>query len=143
MRGTIATVLRPQLILPNALDAWQRLVQAMPGDEIEFKPDLSWLEAHSAIVYPLVAIVTVGLLVVGILGAWRSDDMSGILKVEYKREIIVVLRKEPGGVPIAGLAKRLKLSVHRTAVLTEEMVKDGQIAVDDRKGVKVARIRFS
>ncbi len=136
-------LLRPLLSLPPVLDAWQRLVEALPGDDVELPaPDLSWLEVHSTVVYPLIAIGTVALLVVAILAAWRSDDMSGILKVEYKREIIVLLRREPAGIAIHSLAKRLKLSVHRVDVLTQEMVRDGQIAVDVRQGVKVARIRF-
>jgi len=133
---------RSLFALPPALDSWRRLVLGMPGDDVQFDIDLSWLERNSHILYPLFAIGTVALLVVGILSAWHSDEMSGVLKVEYKREIIGVLRRTPGGVPVAKLAKHLKLTVHRTDKLVEEMVKDGQIACELRQGIATARIRL-
>lgn len=130
------------LALPPALDLWRRMTLALPGDDVRINLDLSWIEQHSHILYPLLAVGTVALLVVGILSAWRSDDISGILKVEYKREVITQLRLDPGGVPVNRLAKRLKLSVHRTARILEEMAKDGQIVLDKRRGVLTARVRL-
>jgi len=133
---------RSILALPPALDPWRRMVLGMPGDDVQFDIDLSWMERNSHILYPLFAIGTVALLVVGILAAWHSDEMSGVLKVEYKREIITVLRRSPSGVPIAKIAKHLKLTVHRTNKLIEEMAKDRQIACEMRQGVATARVRL-
>ena len=133
-------LLRAMLALPPALDLWRRGVLALPGDELKFSPDLSWLERNSAVLYPLFAIGTVALLVVGILSAWHSDEMSGVLKVEYKREIIALLRREPGGATVNRLAKHLKLSVHKTAKLVQEMTEAGQISSSVRDGVTTARI---
>lgn len=134
--------LRALSVLSPALDQWRRMTLALPGDDVRINLDLSWIDQHSHILYPLLAVGTVALLVVGILSAWHSDDISGILKVEYKREIITQLRRDPGGVPVNRLAKTLKLSVHRAAKLVEEMAKDGQIVVEKRKGVLTARVRL-
>lgn len=122
-------------------EAWRSLVLAGPLD-IKFKPDLSWLEQNSAVLYPLFAIGTIALLVMGIFMAWRSDEVSGVLKVEYKREIITILRREPGGVNVAALAKELKLTVHKTAKIVEEMVNDRQVLAQAHKGVTHVRLRF-
>ncbi|MGC4114862.1 MAG: hypothetical protein QM765_09685 [Myxococcales bacterium] len=90
-------------------ETWRSLVLAGPLD-IKVKPDLSWLEQNSAVLYPLFAIGTIALLVMGVFMAWKSDEVSGVLKVEYKREILTILRREPGGVNVARLAKETRSS---------------------------------
>jgi hypothetical protein len=122
-------------------ETWRSLLLAGPLD-IKIKPDLSWLEQNSHILYPLFAIGTIALLVMGIFMAWKSDEVSGVLKVEYKREIITILRREPGGVNVARLAKELKLTVHKTAKIVEEMVNDRQVLAQAHKGVTHVRLRF-
>ncbi len=120
---------------------WRELVLAGPLD-IKIKPDLSWMEQNSHILYPLFAVGTIALLVMGIFMAWKNDEVSGILKVEYKREILTILRREPGGVNVALLAKELDLTVHKTAKIIEEMVNDRQVLAQAHKGVTHVRLRF-
>src|SRR4051794_40372223 len=59
--------------------------------------NFDFLDRNTHILYPALALVAIGLLVLGILTAWRSDDISGLAKVEYKREIIIRMRKNVGG----------------------------------------------
>lgn len=124
------------------LEVWRRLVEAAPFDDIKIKPDLSWMEQNTHILYPVFAIGTVALLVLGIFLSWRSDEISGVLKVEYKREILTILRREPGGVSVAHLSKELKLGLHKTAKIVEEMVTDRQVHAQAHKGVTHVRLRF-
>ena len=100
------------------------------------------MEQHSYILYPLLAVVTIALLVWGVLSALATDEVHGPLKVEYKREILTILRREPGGVNVPALAKELKLSEKKTEKLVEEMVADGQIASETRKGRTHIRLRL-
>jgi hypothetical protein len=129
-------------VLAPILDAWRRLVTTAPFDDIEFKPDLSFLEQNTHILYPLFAIGTVALLGMGIFLAWRSDEMSAVLKAEYKREVMIQLRRQPSGLTVAKLAKVLQLSVHKTAQLVEEMANDRQVRAQENNGVTLVQLRF-
>ncbi|MHB8877727.1 MAG: hypothetical protein ACYC8T_28890, partial [Myxococcaceae bacterium] len=57
-----------------------------------------FLEHNAHIIYPLLAVLVLALLVAGILQAWRSQDLDGLAKAEFKREIILELRRQMGGV---------------------------------------------
>lgn len=99
---------------------------ALPG---ELSPRyFELLERNSHIVYPLLALLVVVLLVVGILQFWRAQDMDGLAKVELKREIILELRKQMGGVSAEELARAVGLAPLTTVRLLEEMQKEGILA---------------
>ena len=92
----------------------------------EPEPDyLELLERNSHIVYPALAVLVVVLLVLGILQAWRSQDLDGLQKVELKREIILELRRQIGGASAETLAKAIGLESFKTVKLLEELQRDG------------------
>jgi len=95
-----------------------------------------------AVLHLLLGIGVIALLAIGIYTAWKSDEIAGNLKVEYKREIITILRRVPGGVGVAALAKELKLSIPKTARLLEEMVADRHIVDFEHKGRTHVRLRL-
>lgn len=121
--------------------AWRELRHALLGDGVKLDFDLVWLERHAAILYPILAVGTVALVALGFLTAWRSDELSGIVKVEYKREVIALLRREIGGLPVAAIARHLKLAERKTARLVEELQRDGILAGEKRQGSTVWRLR--
>src|SRR6185295_3312568 len=86
---------------------------------------LELLERNSHIVYPALAVLVVLLLVLGILEAWRSQDLDGLQKVELKREIILELRRQIGGASAETLAKAIGLESFKTVKLLEELQRDG------------------
>jgi hypothetical protein len=118
-----------------------RLLHTLPGDDVKLDFDFVWLERYAPILYPVLAIGTLGLLALGIITAWRSDEISGVVKVEYKREIITLLRREVGGLPVERIARHLKLNVKQTARLIEEMKTDGMLEPLQRKTGTLWRIR--
>lgn len=83
------------------------------------------LERHSNIVYPALAVVVVILLIIGIVDAWRTQDLDGLQKVELKREIILELRRQLGGASAETLAKAVGLESFKTVKLLEELQRDG------------------
>ena len=85
---------------------------------------LELLERNSHIVYPALAVLVVLLLVLGILEAWRSQDLDGLQKVELKREIILELRRQIGGASAETLAKAIGLESFKTVKLLEELQRD-------------------
>lgn len=86
---------------------------------------LELLERHSNIIYPALALIVVVLLVVGIVDAWRTQDLDGLQKVELKREIILELRRQIGGASAETLARAVGLESFKTVKLLEELQRDG------------------
>lgn len=86
---------------------------------------LALLERNSHIIYPALAVLVVALLVLGILEAWRSQDLDGLQKVELKREIILELRRQIGGASAETLARAIGLESFKTVKLLEELQRDG------------------
>lgn len=105
-------------------------------------PDSEWLELHGHIVFPIIGVVTLVILVVGLVSAFRSDEISGMVKVEYKRELIHGLRRNPGGFTLQEMVKLLKLRPRQIELLLEEFVEDGLLVIQkDRQRGKIWRLR--
>lgn len=90
---------------------------------------LELLERNTHILYPALAVLALGLIVAGVLQAWRSEDLAGLEKAELKREIILELRRQ-AGCSASGeqLARAIRLDSFKTFKLLEEMQRDGLIA---------------
>lgn len=87
------------------------------------------LERNTHIIYPALGVLALVLIVAGILQAWRSQDLAGLEKAEFKREIILELRRQ-AGCSASGeqLARAIGLDAFKTMKLLEEMQKDGILA---------------
>lgn len=105
----------------------------MPGEPTPYaKPAgatsvryFEFLEANTHLIYPALAIVAVVLIALGVVQAWRREDMDGLKKAELKREIIRELRREVYGMTAVRLAKNLSLPGGRLLKLLEEMAEQG------------------
>jgi hypothetical protein len=107
-------------------------IPGMPGQKGYQRPQgdtspkyFEFLEANSHIIYPLIAVIVLVLLVLGILAAWKAQDLDGLAKAELKREIVLELRKEMGGMSAEGLSKAIGLESFKLVKLLEEMQTDG------------------
>lgn len=85
------------------------------------------LEKNSHIVYPVIAVVTLLLIGWGILSAWRTQDMDGLQKNEFKRAIINQLRSNLSGMPGDLLGRSIGLDRLKTNRLLEEMQTEGLV----------------
>ncbi|HZN91664.1 MAG TPA: hypothetical protein VFB81_03140, partial [Myxococcales bacterium] len=111
-----------------ALSELGALALALAGRATAPEPEtdyLELLERNTHIIYPALAILVVALLVLGILEAWRSQDLHGLQKVELKRELILELRRQLGGASAETLAKAIGLESFKTVKLLEELQRDG------------------
>ena len=106
----------------SELGAWVLAARPVQEPETDY---LELLERNSHVVYPALAVLVVALLVVGILEAWRSQDLDGLQKVELKREIILELRRQIGGASAETLARAIGLESFKTVKLLEELQRDG------------------
>src|SRR5262245_20092511 len=116
------------VLADNALN-----IPGLPG----YKPDYTKPEDASApqyfeiheknthIVYPVLAVLVLVVLVAGILQAWKTQDLDGLQKAEFKREIVMQLRIDTYGVSVEDLAKRVKLEPFKLVRLLEEMQTEG------------------
>jgi hypothetical protein len=84
-----------------------------------------FLEKNTNILYPVLAGVTLVLILLGIIQAWRGQEMSVAQKAELKKEIILELRKAGGGVSAEVVAKAIGLEKFKTVKLLEEMLDEG------------------
>lgn len=132
------------LLLPILARQRPRVAAGPLDDLLEWEPDFSleFLERNSRVLYPALALLAVGLLVLGILVAWRTEEVSGIAKVELKREIINSMRLNLDGVTVADLAKPLKLKPILISKVIEEMHADGiVVSHTNARGVTLWRLR--
>lgn len=83
------------------------------------------LEQNSHIVYPVLAGLTLLLVVVGIFQAWKSQDMDGLTKNEFKRQIVNELRRNISGLPGDLIARTIGLDRLKTVRLLEQMQQEG------------------
>jgi hypothetical protein len=72
------------------------------------------LEQNSHIIYPALAVLTLVLIAGGILQAWRTQDLDGLQKNEFKRAIVNELRSNISGLPGDLLAKAVGLDRLKT-----------------------------
>ncbi len=85
------------------------------------------LERNAQIIYPLLVLGVLALLVIGILQAWSSNDLDGLQKAELKREIILQLRRQVGGMSAESISKAIGLEPFKPVKLLEEMQRDGLV----------------
>lgn len=83
------------------------------------------LEQNSHIVYPVLAGLTLLLVVAGIFQAWKSQDMDGLTKNEFKRQIVNELRRNISGLPGDMIARTIGLDRLKTVRLLEQMQQEG------------------
>ena len=88
---------------------------------------LELLEQNSHIIYPALGILTAVLLMAGILQAWRSQDMDGLTKNEFKRAIVNELRRNLSGLPGDMIARAVGLDRLKTVKLLEQMQQEGLV----------------
>ncbi|MCP3162994.1 hypothetical protein [Myxococcus qinghaiensis] len=102
------------------------------------------LEQNSHIIYPLVAILTLVLIAAGVLQAWKTQDMDGLQKNEFKKAIVNELRRNITGLPGDVLAKAVGLDRLKTNRLLEQMQQDGMVVSHtNSQRLTVWRIRGS
>jgi hypothetical protein len=133
----IAPVLPLLLTLLIHLMQIDGLPEGMPGQDNSpkyVKPTSSMapnyfdmLEQNSHIVYPSLAVLTLLLVVVGIFQAWKSQDMDGLTKNEFKRAIINELRRNLAGLPGEVIARAVGLDRLKTVRLLEQMQQEGMV----------------
>lgn len=83
------------------------------------------LERNTHILYPLISMLVVVILIAAILQWWRTDELDVQAKMELKREIIMMLRRQLGGVSSEHISRTIGLESFKTQKLLEEMQKDG------------------
>ncbi|CAM4074304.1 hypothetical protein [Corallococcus soli] len=112
-------------------------IEGLPGQDSEPAYDkpvssistgyIEVLEKNSHILYPAIAVVTLALIAWGILSAWRTQDLDGVQKNEFKRAIINELRRQISGMPGDLLGKTIGLDRLKTNRLLEEMQTEGLV----------------
>jgi hypothetical protein len=79
------------------------------------------LENNTHLIYPALALFALVAIIVGILQAYRADDLSLVDKAEIKREIIQELRKHLSGLTVESLARSVALPRRKVDQVLEEM----------------------
>lgn len=110
-------------------------IPGMPGYKPEYQrpqdaasPEyFELLERNTHIVYPVLAVLVLVLVVGGILQAWKTQDLDGLQKAEFKREIILELRRDTLGYSVESLARKVKLEPLKLVRLLEEMQGEGVV----------------
>lgn len=105
--------------LPGASPRYQQPTSSTAPKYIEV------LEENTHVIYPAIAILVVVLIALGVVSAWRTEDIDGIKKAEFKRTLILELRRELHGVTAEQLAKAVELPSLKVVRLLEELQEQG------------------
>ncbi len=116
----------------------QRYVKPVSSTQVKY---LEYLENHSHVIYPMVAVIVIALVALGIILSLRTDEMEGVQKAELKREIIRKLRGEVYGMTTQKIAEAIGLPVKKTLKLLEEMATDGTMELNSDKATPVWRVK--
>ena len=87
-----------------------------------------WIEAHSELVYPAVALCILGLIVGAALAFFRSNELGAEKAGQLKREIMLLLRRRVSGVGVDQVAAELQVDRMVAARLLTELEQEGMIA---------------
>lgn len=87
-----------------------------------------WIEAHSELVYPAVALCILGLIVGAALAFFRSNEFGAEKAGQLKREIMLLLRRRVSGVGVDQVAAELQVDRMVAARLLTELEQEGLIS---------------
>ncbi|MCY1016468.1 hypothetical protein [Pyxidicoccus sp. MSG2] len=117
----------PSMMLLNVLLSQQPASDYAKPDSSLSPSYFEVLEQNSHIVYPALAVLTLVIIAAGILQAWRTQDLDGLQKNEFKRAIVNELRRNISGMPGDMLAKSVGLDRLKTNRLLEQMQQEGLV----------------
>ncbi len=83
------------------------------------------LERNSHIVYPALAVLVLGLVMLAIIQASRAQEMDGAAKAEFKKLIVDELRRHPAGLDTPELVAAMGLEHGKLVRLLDQMQQDG------------------
>lgn len=119
---TSTSMLLPlQGLLAQAAPDYTRPVSSLSPKYIEV------LEQNSHIIYPVLAVLTLVLIAAGVLQAWKTQDLDGLQKNEFKRAIVNELRRNISGMPGDMVARAVGLDRLKTNLLLEQMQQEGLV----------------
>jgi hypothetical protein len=87
-----------------------------------------WIEAHSGLVYPAIALCILGLIIGAALAFFRSDEMDAEKAGKLKREIMLLLRRRVSGVGVDQVAAELQVDRLVAARLLTELEQEGLVS---------------
>jgi hypothetical protein len=86
-----------------------------------------WWDRHTQVVFPTLVVLSLIVLLTGIIQAFRSEDLRGTDRVELKREVLVAVRRHPGGVAAEQLSKDTGIQTRLLVKLLEDMQRIGWV----------------
>jgi len=111
------------------------------ADETGVHDVWDWMEANATIVYPIVALVIVGLILGALFASWRGEELDAEHKAELKEELLALLRRRVSGVSADAAAAELQVDVLIAARLLNELV-DAELAAATQSQPVQYRLRY-
>jgi hypothetical protein len=99
-----------------------------------------WIEAHSSIVYPALAVLIIGLIVGALLASWKSDELNAESRGKLKMEILALIRRRVSGVSAETVAAAVQIDLMLAARLLAELDEEGLVSASGRAPIQY-RIR--
>ena len=87
-----------------------------------------WIEEHSVVTYPVLALSILGLIGAALIASVRSQAMSAEQNSQLKGKIMAVMRRRVSGVSPEAVAAELQIDVLTAANLLSELAEEGVVA---------------
>jgi hypothetical protein len=98
------------------------------ADEVGIHSIWEWIEGHSLVAYPVMALSILLLIGGALVASWRSQAMSAEQKSQLKGKIMAIMRRRVSGVSPEAVAAELQIEVLAAASLLNELAEEGVVA---------------
>lgn len=113
------------------------------ADEAGIHSIWEWIEDHSLVAYPVLALAIIGLIGWALVSSWRSQALSAEQKIHLKGQIMAIMRRRVSGVSPEAVAAELQIDVLIAASLLSQLAEEGAIAAaQNTSGADAARYRL-
>lgn len=118
------------------------LILAVEGADVGVHSIWEWIEDNGTWVYPLAALVVIGLMAWALLSGFRGDRLNAEQRGALKMRIVQLLRRRVSGVSADAVSAELQIDLLLAARLLAELAEEGLVDASASRGTTTAPIQY-
>lgn len=109
---------------------WPLVLAAAHPDDVDRQAASlwEWIEAHGTVVYPIIALMVIGLIAGAMISSARANSVTSEQRGLLKMQIMGVMRRRISGVSAEQVSNDLRIDVLLAAKLLAELESEGMLS---------------